>query len=70
MQERESSMRSRTGLMHSRKNWRWGLLLSGTNVLSTHYLVQLNMAIVVVSSFQPISSVLRVLKRTLGDITD
>ena len=62
MQERESVTRSCTGLMHSRKNWRWGLLFSGTHVPSIHYFAQFNKAIVVVVSiFQPISSKLRVM---------
>ena len=55
MQERESATRSCTGLMHSS---RWDLLFSGTHVPSIHYLVQFNKAIVVVSIFQPISSIL------------
>ena len=63
MEERESAMRSCTELMHSRnsriKNWRCGLLFSGTHVPSIHYLVQFNKAIVVVISIlQPISSIL------------
>ena len=64
-------MRSCTRVRIVEKNRRWSLQFSSPQSSSMHYLVQFYKVIVVVLSiYQPISSIICARQRTAGDITD